>query len=153
MVRRLVTFHLDRHWCGVDVENVQEVVSFHGVTRVPLAQEAVVGLANLRGHIMTVLDLRRTLELLPLQGDPSRKAVVLDEADGSIALLVDGVAGVVEVSEEDFEPPPETLRGPVRERILGAFKLPDGLLLVLNLPGVLEAVGDGDGTRSEGDGA
>lgn len=153
MARRLVTFHLDRHWCGVDVETVQEVASFDGLTRVPLAQDAVVGLANLRGHIMTLLDLRRTLELRPLDGAPSRKAVVLDEPDGSIALLVDRVAGVVEVSEDDFEPPPETLRGPVRERILGAFKLPAGLLLVLNLRGVLEAVGRGDGTDPGGDGS
>ncbi|NOZ93412.1 MAG: purine-binding chemotaxis protein CheW [Acidobacteria bacterium] len=151
MARRLVTFHLDRHWCGIDVETVQEVASFNDLTRVPLAQDAVVGLANLRGHIMTVLDLRRTLELGPMDGAPSRKAVVLDDADGSIALLVDRAAGVVEVSEDDFEPPPETLRGPVRERILGAFKLPDGLLLVLNLRGVLEAVGRGDGTDPEGD--
>lgn len=140
MAGRLVTFHLERHWCGLDVGAVQEVVDFEGVTRVPLAPGVVVGLANLRGRIVTVLDLRRALELPPNDDGDRRKAVILDHSGGTLAVLVDRMSGVVEVSEELFEPPPETLRGPVREKILGAFKLADGLLLELKLQGILEAV-------------
>ncbi len=138
MGKQLMTFFVDRHWCGVEVAAVQEVVTFQELTPVPLAPVEVAGLANLRGHIITVLDLRRLLELEARDAGSSRHGVVLSGPAESVALLVDRSGGVVLVSPEDFEPPPETLRGSIREKILGAFKLSEGLLLVLNLERLLQ---------------
>ncbi len=136
MARRLMTFYVGRHWCGVDVEAVQEVVTFAGLTPVPLAPAEVAGLANLRGHIMTVLDLRRLLELGEAGAGSPGYGIVLGGGQ-AVALLADRPGEVAAVADEDFEPPPETLQGSVREKILGAFKLPEGLLLVLNLERLL----------------
>jgi len=138
MARQLMTFFVDRHWCAVDVAAAQEVVTFEELTPVPLAPVEVAGLANLRGHIMAVLDLRRLLELEAQEGCPSGHGVVLSSPAESVALLVDRSGGVVTVSPEEFEPPPETLQGSIREKILGAFKLAEGLLLVLNLDRLLQ---------------
>lgn len=141
-MRRLCTFYLDGMLFGIDVDAVQEVLRFQAMTPVPLAPRVVAGLINLRGQIVTALDLRRRLELpeRPLEMLPAN--VVLRSSAVGASLLVDSVGEVVEVDDVAFEPPPETTRGVARELILGAYKLPERLLLLLDLKKTLE-IGDG----------
>ena len=130
--RQYCTLYLGEQCYGLDVLAVQEIVRSQPLTRVPLAHPVVQGLMNLRGQIVTAIDLRRRLDL-PLR-DHERESVnvVLQTDDGSVALLVDEVGEVLEVSEEQFERPPETLAGPSRPLIQGAYKLPDRLLVILD---------------------
>ena len=93
----------------------------------------VSGLINLRGQIVTAVDLRRRLELQPSSMGVLRTNVVVSSADGAVSLLVDEIGDVVEVEEATFEPPPETLRGPVRTMIRGVHKLSDRLMHVLDI--------------------
>jgi len=102
------------------------------LTGIPLAPEVVSGLMNLRGQIVTAIDLRRRLELPNRPADRLPMNVVIQSADGAVSLLVDEIADVVEVSDESFERPPETLRGKVREVILGVYKLDKQLMHVLD---------------------
>lgn len=130
--RQYCTFTLDGHVFGVDVMQVQEVLRAQGTTRVPLAAGVVEGLINLRGQIVTAIDLRRRLELpARTTGRPPMNIVVRTEA-GAVSLLVDEIGDVVEVDESAFERPPETLQGIARELIPGAYKLTDRLLLILD---------------------
>ena len=133
MNRQFCTFYLDGLLFGVDLQNVQEVIRFLKMTRVPLAPEAVCGLLNLRGQIVTALDLRRRLELKPVPEGIVPMNVVVRATDGAVSLLVDEIGEVVEVEESSFEPPPETLRGKVRNMILGVHKLSDRLMHVLDV--------------------
>lgn len=126
------TFYLDGHYFGLDVLKVQEVIRYQEMTRVPLAHPVVRGLINLRGQIVTAIDLRRRLEFADRPADQVPVNVVVQTDDGAVSLLVDEIGDVLEVSETQFERPPETLRGTARELILGAYKLPDGLLLILD---------------------
>jgi purine-binding chemotaxis protein CheW len=126
------TFYLDGHYFGLDVRKVQEVVRFQEMTRVPLAPLEVRGLLNLRGQIVTTIDLRRRLELAERPPEQPPVNVVVHTDDGAVSLLVDDVGDVLEVSERTFEPPPETLQGPARALIRGACKLPERLLLILD---------------------
>lgn len=134
----LTTFHLDRYLFGVEVATVQEVIRYQPMTRVPLAPPALSGLINLRGQIIPAVDLRRRL------GFPDRPAgelpmdVVVRTGDGMVSLLVDRIGEVVEVAEEDFEEPPDTLTGVARELIRGAYKLQGALLLSLDVEGAVE---------------
>jgi purine-binding chemotaxis protein CheW len=130
---QLATFHLGTGLYGVDVQRVREVVRRQQTTTVPLAPPAVAGLINLRGQVVTTVDLRERLDLPPAppQEDPMLVVVLVDGE--SIALLVDRIGGVIDVSEENFEPPPDTLTGPVRDVILGAYKLDQALLLRLDV--------------------
>src|SRR5271154_259600 len=126
------TFFVDGHYFGLDVLNVQEIIRYQEMTRVPPAPPVVRGLINLRGQIVTALDLRRRLELPERPADQLPVNVVVHTDDGAVSLLVDEIGDVLEVSEKLFERPPETLRGTARELILGAYKLKDRLRLILD---------------------
>ncbi|MCA9202053.1 MAG: chemotaxis protein CheW [Pirellulaceae bacterium] len=132
------TFHLDDLYFGIAVSQVQEVIRHQQMTRVPLAPPVVRGLMNLRGQIVTALDLRRRLGLPDANGERPPMNVVVRTSDGSVSLLVDRIGDVLETDEADFELPPETLRGVHRELIRGAFKLQGRLLLILDTERVVD---------------
>jgi purine-binding chemotaxis protein CheW len=121
---------------GIDALRVQEIVKARATTPVPLARTAVTGLMNLRGQIVTVLDVRERLGVAPRELG-STAIVVVQTADGPIGLMVDEIGDVVDVTGDQMEPPPDTLRGPARAFIVGACKLPGRLLLALDLDKVV----------------
>src|SRR6202790_5196164 len=127
------TFYLDKMLFGVALKGVQEVIRSLDMTQVPLAPAAVSGLINLRGQIVTAVDLRRRLELEPGPLGLQSMNVVVRSEDGAVSLLVDEIGDVVEVEETSFERPPETLRGSVRAMILGVHKLKERLMHVLDI--------------------
>lgn len=127
------TFFLEGHYFGLDVVKVQEIIRYQEMTRVPLAPAVVRGLINLRGQIVTAIDLRRRLHFGERAGGPLPVNIVVQTDDGAVSLLVDDIGDVVEAPQHDFEPPPQTLQGPARELIRGAYKLKDRLLLILDI--------------------
>jgi purine-binding chemotaxis protein CheW len=130
--QQFCTFYLEKLMFGVELEKVQEVIRYLEITQIPLAPRIVSGLMNLRGQIITGIDLRRRLELPDRAEEINPMNVVIRSADGAVSLLVDDIGDVVEVTEESFERPPETLQGKVREMILGVHKLEKQLMHVLN---------------------
>lgn len=130
--RQYCTFFLGPHYFGVDVMKVQEVLRGQPMTRVPLAPPVVRGLINLRGQIVTALDLRRRMQMPELATERVPTNVIVGTDAGPVSLLVDDVSDVLTVSDADFEPPPESLRGAARELVLGVYKLDARLLLVLD---------------------
>lgn len=126
------TFSLDNLLFGIEVGQVQEVIRSLELTSVPLANEVVQGLINLRGQIVTALDLRLRLELPSRPEDRQPMNIVVRVGGGVLSLLVDEIGDVVDVDEASFEAAPETLEGVARELITGAYKLEDRLLLVLD---------------------
>jgi len=115
------------------VHRVQEVIRAQKMTRIPGSQEVVRGLMNLRGQIVTALDMRRRLNLGAADGSEPLMNVVVRTPDGPVSLLVNEIGDVLVVDGDQFEPPPETLQGIHRELISGSYKLDGRLLLVLNL--------------------
>jgi purine-binding chemotaxis protein CheW len=131
-VHQYCTFYLDGRYFGLDVLTVQEIIRYQVLTRVPLAPPVVRGLINLRGQIVTSIDLRRRLNIPERPADQVPLNVVVQTDDGAVSLLVDEIGDVLEVSDNLFERPPETLNGTARDLIRGAYKLPDRLLLILD---------------------
>lgn len=131
-VVQLCTFTVDGLFLGVEVGKVQEVIRHLQTTRVPLAPAVVRGLINLRGQIVTAIDLRRRLEFPDRPPECSAMNVVVRTDDGTVSLLVDEIGDVIEVPEDTFERPPDTVRGVTRALIRGVYKLKDRLLLVLD---------------------
>ena len=131
--QQFCTFYLDKLLFGVELKGVQEVIRSLEMTKVPLAPGMVSGLINLRGQIVTAVDLRRCLELELRPAGMLTMNVVVRSEDGAVSLLVDEIGDVVEVEETTFEPPPETLRGSVRTMILGVHKLDGRLMHVLDM--------------------
>ncbi len=132
MIGQLCTFVLGDYLFGVDVRNVQEVIRHLDMTPVPLASSVVRGLINLRGQIVTAIEMRQRLGLPPRAGAEPMNVVVCT-GDGIISLLVDEIGDVVEVDERRFERAPETMTGAFRELVPGVYKLDGRLLLVLDV--------------------
>jgi purine-binding chemotaxis protein CheW len=140
-VKTLSTFFLDGRFFGVPVSDVQEVVQLLPITGVPSAPAAVAGLFSLRGEILTAIELRACLGMPPRgEGQPSVNLVVRHEGE-PVSLVVDEIGDVVNLEDRLFEPPPDTLQGPVRSLIGGAYKLERRLLLVLETARILDGIG------------
>ena len=132
------TFTLHGLWFGVSVDRVQEIVRHLSLTRVPLAPPVVRGLMNLRGQIVTAVDLRRRLEFPDRNADERPMNVVIRAEDGLVSLLVDQIGDVVVVETDTRDAPPPTLKGAARELIRGAYQFPNRLLLELDLDRALD---------------
>jgi len=131
--RQFSTFSLGGLLLGVEVLQVQEVIRYQPMTQVPLAPAEIRGLINLRGQIVTAIDLRRRLGLEERGADQPPMNVVVRTADGVVSLLVDEIGDVVEVGDDAYEAAPATLTGSARELITGVYKLAGRLLLVLDV--------------------
>lgn len=131
------TFFLNSLFFGIEVEKVQEVIRYQNMTRLPLAPPMVTGLINLRGEIVTALDMRLRLGFEKYNDDELPTNVVVRTAEGIVSLLVDKIGDIIDVSEDSFEASPETLIGDARQLICGAHKLEDRLMLILDIEKVV----------------
>jgi purine-binding chemotaxis protein CheW len=118
---------------------VQEVLRSQQLTRVPLAPTAVAGLINLRGQVVTAIELRERLGRPPRPEGTDAVVIVVRLHGEAVSLLVDSIADVVDVDASDFEAPPDTLEGQARDLIRGAYKLHGQLLLALDVQKAVSA--------------
>lgn len=136
-IRQFCTFYLDAGLFGIEVLQVQEVIRHQLTTPVPLATDVVSGLMNLRGSIISCIDLRLRFEMppAPLELEPVQ---IVTQADcGLVSFQVDRIGDVVEITDESLERPPSTLKGEVRKLIDGVYKLENSLLLIVNVNKIL----------------
>jgi purine-binding chemotaxis protein CheW len=142
MAQQFCTFHVGDLFLGIEVERVQEVLRGTDITPVPTAPTTIRGLINLRGQIVTAIDLGARFELED-RHEPGSTVLVLDAGEDLASFVVDRSGDVVEVDETSFEEPPDTLRGESRRLIRGAYKLKGSLLLALDVDYALEVGGGG----------
>lgn len=147
MERQFCTFYLGSLFLGIEVQQVQEVIRRQAMTPIPLAPRAVRGLINLRGQIVTAVDLRERLGLPPLGAEQEAMNVVVRTDEGAVSLLVDEIGDVLETEEAQYEALPETLAPEARALMRGVYKLPDRLLLVLDTDKALATEPAGAGAR------
>lgn len=131
------TFWVDGLFFGVAVAGVQEVLRYQQLTAVPSAPEAVQGLINLRGQIVTALDLRCRLGLPPRPADTLPMNVIVRSRGEVVSLLVDDIGDVITVDTSArgglrLEPVPATVPSRVQDVVVGVLALPEALLLVLD---------------------
>ena len=133
----ICTFEIAGQSFGIAALDVQEVMPPQRITRVPLAPPGVAGLLNVRGDLVTALDLRHALALPPRGADSAPMNIVLRTADGAVSLLVDSVGEVVSIDESACELAPPTLSAAARALTETVVKLKGRLLLRLNLAAVI----------------
>jgi len=146
--QQFCTFYLANCLFGIEISKVQEVLQHLELTEVPLAPSTIRGVMNLRGQIVIAVDLRRSLELPEQPPGKTPIHVVVRTAEDAVSLLVDEIGDVVEVGEQTFEPPPETLRGRVRSMILGVHQLNERLMHVLDVEKVCQITEEGESSIS-----
>lgn len=131
-VQQFATFFVADMFFGVEVLKVQEVLRYQEMTRVALAPHVIEGLINLRGQIVTAIDMRRRLKLAARSDGAHPMNVVIRAEEGAISLLVDEIGDVIEVRDSEYEPPPANMPPTQRAFVDGVYKLAGRLLLVLN---------------------
>jgi purine-binding chemotaxis protein CheW len=145
---RLATFYLGEQLLGVDIRLVQEINRLTDITPVPLAPDFVRGVVNLRGEVVTVLDLRAVLGLEPSVTAGQGRNVVLEYAGEKTGLLVDRVADVVTTTAGEIEPAPANVHGADGRFFQGVVKLEHELLVLLDVQAVLDNQGWGETNES-----
>ena len=135
--RQYSTFMAGGLFLGIEVLQVQEVLRYLEMTRIPRAPDVIQGLINLRGQIVTAVDMRARLGLPKRPEGESPMNMVVRSDDGAVSLLVDEIGDVVEVTADSYEPTPDNLPREQRELIEGVYKLEGRLLLVLDTERVL----------------
>ncbi len=138
----LVTLTVADQLCGVPVLSVRDILSDQPITRIPLAPKEIAGSLNLRGRIVTAIDLRQRLGLAPAPPGRKRMSVVADQGGELYALLVDQVSEVMSLKASTFERNPPTLEKRWAAFSTGIFRLDGRLLVVLDVSRLLALSGD-----------
>ncbi len=135
--RQLVVFQLGAELYGVDIARVHEIIRLQSITRVPRAPSFVEGVINLRGKVIPVVDLRRRFGLPTSEHTRATRTVVVEIGDQVVGIIVDSVSEVLRVSTSTIEPPSPVVAGIDSEYLQGIAKLPERLVILLDLDRVL----------------
>ena len=130
--RQLSSFVVHDLLFGIDVQEVQEAIRHLEITRIPLCPPLIAGLLNLRGQIITAIDLRVCLDLPERSLAQVPVNLIVRTQEGLLSLLVDEIGAVLEPGQDAFELAPCTLRGQLKGFIRETYKMPDRLLLILD---------------------
>ncbi|MBF0269010.1 MAG: chemotaxis protein CheW [Alphaproteobacteria bacterium] len=134
-----VTMFIDGQMFGIPVLTVQDVLGPQKVTRIPLAPREVAGSLNLRGRIVTAIDVRRRLGLKDREGVTKPGMSVVVDMNGELySLLIDSVGEVLSLRSASFERNPPTLDALWREFSTGIYRLDGKLLVVLDVQRLLD---------------
>lgn len=135
--RELALFRSGDLLCGLDIFHVQEINQSFAITAVYRAPDYVRGVINLRGEIVTVIDLRRKFGFDPLPLEADLQIVIVRHGDENIGLLVDSVSDVVLAESGDIESPPSNLAGVTGVYFKGIYKLEKELVAILDIKELL----------------
>jgi purine-binding chemotaxis protein CheW len=133
-----VTMLIEGHLFGIPVLTVQDVLGPQKITRIPLAPREIAGSLNLRGRIVTAIDVRLRLDLPPRTTETKGMSVVVDQGGELYSLMVDTVGEVLSLPQAKFERNPPTLDPKWREFSLGIYRLEGNLLVVLDVGRLLD---------------
>ncbi len=131
--RSFATFYVGDFYFGVPSANVLELTKTTAITPVPLAPHAVEGLINLRGQIVTAIDLRRRLTMAPCAEHPDRITLFMNHGGVIFGLVADKISDILELDPLQFDKPPSHLPAAAVDLIIGFHKLPDQLMFVLDV--------------------
>ncbi|MBU6475941.1 MAG: chemotaxis protein CheW [Alphaproteobacteria bacterium] len=125
---------------GIPVLQVQDVLGEQKVTRVPLARKEIAGSLNLRGRVVTAINLRHKLGMPEKPAEMKTMYVVVEHKGELYSLIVDSVGEVLSLPDKDFEKTPATLEASWRALAIGIYRLKEELLVILDVPAMLEAL-------------
>ena len=132
-----VTFYIDDMLMGIDIQNVQEINRFNQYTDVPRSPDMVIGVINLRGKVITILDIRTILQLDQTDLNENSRNLVLNVDGETVGLLIDRISDVVTVKSFEIEQAPANLAGIDGKNFHGIYKMDEDLLVILDVEELL----------------
>jgi len=134
----LASFYVGEALCGMDILKVQEINKLIEMTRVPQAPEYVLGILNLRGEIITIVDLGKKLGLKSTEMSHKTRNIIVNSNGEHIGLMVEQISDVIQAEWEKVEAPPANIGGVQGRYFIGVFKTEDRLIGILDVEKVLE---------------
>lgn len=134
----LATFYVGKALCGIDILGIQEINKHFDVTTVPQAPNYVVGVLNLRGRIVTILDLGKKLGLSQIENNKKNRNIIVRSQDELIGLMVDSISDVVTADQDRIEPAPSNISGMKGRFFKGVMKTQNALIGILDIEEVLK---------------
>ena len=138
----LATFYVGDSLCGMDILKVQEINKLLDMTEVPLAPDYVKGILNLRGQIVTVIDLGSKLNLADTETSSETRNIIVNSNGEYIGLLVRKIGDVERTEEENIEPPPANIGGIQGRYFEGVYKKEKSLIGIVNVEEILKDDGN-----------
>lgn len=132
------TFYVGGALCGINILNIQEINKHFEITQVPQSSDFIKGILNLRGRIVTIIDLGKKLGLEPVTKDKDNRNIIVNSEDEHIGLLVDAISDVVIAKNEDIEPAPSNIGGVKGKYFKGVLKTEKQLIGILDIDEVLK---------------
>lgn len=139
-IHEIITFRVDQMVCGIDISNIQEINKNPLVSPVYRAPEYIHGVLNLRGQIVSVIDLRKKFKLPPKAVSAEMRMIVLRFEGESIGLLVDDVHDVVTVDPHEIENAIADLEGVPKSYFIATYKMQENLVAILNVDEILKTL-------------
>ena len=133
----VATFLVGDALFGMDICQIQEINKITDFTQVPKAPAYVLGIINLRGRIVTVIDLGKKLGLPPTRHGPASRNIIVNWREESVGLFVDGIADVIGVEADKLMAPPSNLKGAQEKFLQGVYKTATQLITILDVETVL----------------
>jgi purine-binding chemotaxis protein CheW len=137
MQNQLVVFSLGNEAYGVDVEIIESIIKMQEITRLPHAPSFIVGVTNLRGAVVPILDLRKRFGMEFQKATRDTRIIIVNMNETNIGMVVDAVTQVVQISTDSIEPPPQMAVTENSAFIKGIAKLDNLLIILLDLKKVL----------------
>jgi purine-binding chemotaxis protein CheW len=132
------TFYVGGALCGINILNIQEINKHFEITKVPQASDYIEGILNLRGRIVTIIDLGKKLGLAPVSKNKDNRNIIVNSEDEHIGLLVDAISDVAIAKKEEIEPAPSNIGGMKGKFFQGVLKTEKQLIGILDIDEVLK---------------
>ncbi len=137
IAEEFVTLQVNKQWFGIPVSSVQEILLPHSLTTVPRAHKAISGLLNLRGQIVTAIDLRVRLGIPPRPVASEFMNIIISDSGELFSLLVDSVGDVLRLEKSAFSDTPSNLDQHWSQCSSGVYQLETGLMIVLDIKSII----------------
>ena len=132
----MVSFYIGDFLFGIPASQVLEINKEIDITPVPLSDEHILGIMNLRGQIVTVMDLTKKLKI-DLKVTPKLNLIVKNEGEAPVSFVIEEIGEILEIEPSKLEKVPDKLEGLSKEYIKNVYQLPDKLLLILDVEKVI----------------
>ncbi len=130
---QVVCFNIGREEYGVEILKVQEILKLPKITRLPKSAHYIMGVIDLRGKVIPIVDLSKRFGIKEAEDSESRRAIVVDIRGKRVGLAIDAVSHVIKLESKEIEPPPPIVKGISGRYIIGIGKLKDSFVIILDI--------------------
>ncbi|MGM0508957.1 MAG: chemotaxis protein CheW [Fusobacteriota bacterium] len=136
--QRLIIFNLGENIYGFDIQKVQEIMNVPVITKLPSNLDYILGVINLRGKVIPIINLRKRLRLKNKQKSEKKKIIILKENDSTYGFLVDGISEVEKINSNMIESAPDNFSKSEKEYIKNIVKMEDSILILLKINKIIQ---------------